>query len=154
VVAGTLQLLVKGLLVDVDQLMCFLQNYMIENYPVQGLQVGSVVNNLFTQVFLTNMSTSTLVSHPEPRISFNIATLQHCNWSSVNCLASVWSEFCMISYALFVICGCSNGQTYHENKSSQLQHVVDAVYHTQTSGAGGHSSFSKLFAKLQSSLQD
>ncbi len=75
VVAGTLQLLVKGLLVDVDQLMCFLQHCMIENYPVQGLQIGSV-NNLFTQVFLINMSTSTLVSHPEKRISFNTATLQ------------------------------------------------------------------------------
>jgi hypothetical protein len=70
VVAGTLQLLVKGLLVDVDQLMCFLQHCMIENYPVQGLQI------LFTQVFLINMSTSTLVSHPEKRISFNTATLQ------------------------------------------------------------------------------
>jgi hypothetical protein len=75
-VAGTLQLLVKGLLVDVDQLMCFLPHCMIENYPVQGLQIGSVVNNLFTQVFLINMSTSTLISHPEKRISFNTATLQ------------------------------------------------------------------------------
>ncbi len=76
VVAGTLQLLVKGLLVDIDQLMCFLGHCMIENYLVQGLQIGSVVNSLFTQVFLINMSTSTLVSHPEKRIYFNTATLQ------------------------------------------------------------------------------
>jgi hypothetical protein len=60
----------------------------------------------------------------------------------------------MISHALFVICRCRNGQTYHENKSSQLQHIFDGVHHTQTSGAGGHSSFSKLFVKLQSPLQD
>jgi hypothetical protein len=60
----------------------------------------------------------------------------------------------MISHALFVTCRCRNGQTYHENKSSQLQHIVDAVHHTQTSGAGGHSSLSKLFVKLQSPLQD
>jgi hypothetical protein len=76
VVTGTLQLLVKGLSVDVDQLMCFLQHCMIGNYSAQGLQIGSVVNNLFTQVFLINMITSTLVSHPEKRISFNTATLQ------------------------------------------------------------------------------
>jgi hypothetical protein len=70
------QWLVKGLLVDVDQLMCFLGHCMIENYPGQGLQIGYVVNSLFTQVFLINMSTSNLVSHPEKRISFNTATLQ------------------------------------------------------------------------------